>query len=214
MKNISSYCLYYIPKGSEGLNDVLMISFSENNLVDDRKLDDKIISMFYQKELVGLALLEFSNIVKIKIDGTIFLPNSYLLKAINDYLSSHNVEIYLEEKDNSGFVVGKLIEKQEVKKSYIYKVDIKDEIIDCESSFDLPLNNLVCIAKIGTYLLPGRIIKEYQNKDGVTFKGRICTYDDLQMNVSNSYLPLLVQEDELEIGSDFFMMEERNDVRN
>ena len=208
MKEINNYCLYHLPKGGEGVNDVLTISFGDDNMVNNRKIDKDIISMYHNDSLVGFAFMNFSTHAKIKINGTIFLPNIYLLNLINDYLHLNNIDVTLLEKENSGFIVGKIIEMKEQNKSYLYRIDIKKEILNIESTYELPLNNLVCVATVGTYLYPGSKIKEYKNKDGLLIKGRICTFEDLQMNVNNAHLPLLMMEDELEIGQDFFMTEE------
>ena len=208
MKEINNYCLYHLPKGGEGVNDVLTISFGEDNMVNERRLDKDIISMYHNSNLVGLAIMNFSSHAKIKINGTIFLPNIYLLNLINDYLHLNNIDVTLLEKENSGFIVGKILERKEQNKSYLYKIDIKKEILNIESTYELALNNLVVVATVGTYLYPGSKIQEYKNKEGLIIRGRICTYEDLQMNVNNAYLPLLMMEDELEIGQDFFMTEE------
>lgn len=211
MKEVNNYCLYYIPKGGEGLNDVLMIFFGGNTNIEERKLDGEVISFLAKGEVIGFAILNFSNHAKIKINGMIFLPNEYLVSIINSVLTNAEKDIHLLNKDNSGFVVGKILKKEEIDRSFLYEVDIKEEIINVESTFDIDTDLLVCIAKVNTYLLPGRMIQQYENKNHQIIKGRICTYDDLQMSVQNSYLPLLMQENELEVGQDFFLMEEKND---
>lgn len=209
MRSIKNYCLYYLPKGGNSVNDVLMIDFSDNVLINKREAKDKIVYMYHDNDVISLAILEFSHLAKIKINGTIFLPNSFLIKIINDYLTQNNIDIVLEEKEESGFVVGKILSHEEKNKSYLYQVDTKEEIVNIESSYPIDDNLLVCVAKVDTYLLPNRKINEYKTKDGIVIRGRICTYDDLQIEVSNSYLPLIMQEDELEIGSDFFVTEEK-----
>lgn len=208
---ITNYCLYYIPKNNEGgLNDVLMIYFGENEAIQERQLKDEIITFYHGSHLIGFALLNFSNHAKIKINGTIFLPNEFLINVINSVLINAKKNVTLGCKEHSGFVVGKIIDKKESGRSFVYDVDIKDEVIKVESTFDIDLNLEVCVAKTDTYLLPARMIKQYETKDKDIIKGRICTYDDLQMPVENSFLPLLMQEDELEVGQDFFLMEERD----
>ena len=210
MNEITNYCLYYLPKGSEGLNDVLMVYFGGNTPITERQEGDGFITFLNGRSVLGFALLDFSEHAKIKINGTIYLPNEYLISIINSIFENAGILIHLNAKEESGFVVGKVLEKNEYEHSFLYKVDIKSEIINVESTYDIEPNLFVCIAKKDTYLLPGRMIQQYENKHHDIIKGRICTYDDLQMEVSNSHLPLLMQEDELEIGQDFFLMEEKN----
>ena len=214
MKEIESYCLYYIPKHNEGLNDVLMIYFGENNPITERKLENELISFYNGPTIIGFAILNFSNHAKIKINGTIFLPNKYLLEIINNVLANAKKNIVLLEKPCSGFVVGKILEKEEGNRSYIYKVDINSDMINVESTYDIDIGLLVCIALENTYLLPARMIKKYETKNHKEIRGRICTYEDLQMEVQNAHLPLLMQEDELDVGQDFFLMEEKNNDGN
>lgn len=210
---INNYCLYYIPKTSDSVNDVLMIYFGENKVINKRELKDDVIYLYKDNEVVGYVLTNFSSVCKIKINGTIFLPNDLLIDVINNYLSSHHINDLLEYKNHSGYYVGKIINKVDKPKSFIYDVDIGNEVIKSESTFEIPTNQLVVIALDKTYLLPARMIQKYETKDKEIINGRICTYEDLQMDVNNAYLPLLIYEDNLEVGSDFFYTKEKNDDR-
>lgn len=209
-KIINNYCLYYIPKSSEGLSDVLMIYFGENKNVTKREIKDNLILLKKEEELIGVVIVNFSYYAKIKINGTIFLPNSFLLNVINNVLINVNIELL--EKENSGFIIGETIKKEEVNKMFRYEVSLGNKVINTESSFDIPLNSLVVIALENTYLMPQRMIFGYRDKDGYQVNGRICTYEDLQMEVENAFLPILIYEDSLSIGQDFFLTEEKVDA--
>lgn len=209
-KKINNYCLYYIPKSSEGLSDVLMIYFGENKNVTKREIKDNLILLKKEEELIGVVIVNFSYYAKIKINGTIYLPNSFLLNVINNVLPNINLE--LEEKENSGFIIGETTSKEEVNKMFRYEVSLGNKVIHTESSFDIPLNSLVVIALENTYLMPQRMIFGYKDKDGYQVNGRICTYEDLQMEVENAFLPILIYEDSLSIGQDFFLTEEKLDA--
>lgn len=208
MNELNNYCLYYIPKSNDTVSDTLMIYFGENKIVNKRILKEEIIYLLSNNDIVGYALMNFSKLCKIKANGTLFLPNEFLIKIINDYLHQNKIEITLKDKAESGFVVGRIISSSPLDKSYLYEVDIKSKIIKVESTFEIANSTLVVVALNGTYLMPGRMVNEYKNKD-LNLGNRICTFEDLQMDVSNAFLPLLIMEDDLEVGQDFFMTEEK-----
>ena len=145
-----------------------------------------------------------------KINGTIYLPNNQLIDLINDILINHKLDT-LAYRNESGLVIGEIIDKKEHRKSFIYKVDIGNEVKETESTFDLPLNAKLVFAKTGTYLMPGRMINDYISQDKISLSGRIVTYEDLEMNIENPFYPIIFYED-VEIGSDFFLMEEKTDA--
>ena len=209
---ISNYCLYYIPKSSTNdVNDMLMIFFGENKLVNKREISNDLIMLKNNDEVIGYVIPHFSNYCKIKINGTIYLPNEQLIDLINDILLNHHLD-KLSYKSHSGLYVGQIINKKEHRKSFIYEVDIACEKIQTESTFDLPLNSKLVFAKSGTYLLPGRMISDYDTQDKIHLSGRIVTYEDLGMNIENPYYPIVFYDQDIDIGSDFFLMEEKNDA--
>lgn len=208
---INNYCLYYIPKAnSKEVNDMLMIFFGENKLVNKREINNDIIMLKNNDEIIGYVIPNFSNYCKIKINGTIYLPNEQLIDLINDILLNHQLDT-LSYRNESGLVIGEIVDKKEHRKSFIYKVDIGGETKETESTFDIPVNSKLVYAKTGTYLMPGRMISDYMSQDKIALSGRIVTYEDLEMNIENPYYPIIFFED-AEVGSDFFLMEEKSDA--
>ena len=119
---IANYCLYYIPKANTNeVNDMLMIFFGENKLVNKREIKDDLIMLLNNEEVIGYVIPNFSNYCKIKINGTIYLPNEKLIDLINDILINHKLDT-LAYRSNSGLYVGKIVDKKEHHKSFIYKV--------------------------------------------------------------------------------------------
>ena len=208
---IDNYCLYYIPKAKEKVSDMLMIFFGENKLVNKREIKDDLIMLKNNIDIIGYVIPNFSNYCKIKINGTIYLPAHQLIDLINDILINHKLD-KLSYRDHSGLYVGEIKEKKEHRKSFIYRVDIKEGIYETESTFDLPLHSKLVFAKSGTYLMPGRMIKDYDTQDKIHLSGRIVTYEDLEMNIENPYYPILLLDESVEVGSDFFLMEEKTDA--
>lgn len=64
----------------------------------------------------------------------------------------------------------------------------------------------------GTYIMPGRMINDYISQDKISLSGRIVTYEDLEMNIENPFYPILLLDEDMKVGSDFFLMEEKNDA--
>ncbi|MCR4879893.1 MAG: hypothetical protein K5906_02935 [Bacilli bacterium] len=209
---INNYCLYYIPKSNEKeVSDMLMIFFGENRLVNKRELNNDIIYLKNNNDVIGYVIINFSTHCKIKVNGTLYLPNNQLIDLINDVLINHHLDT-LAYKKESGLVIGRIKNKKEHRKAYIYEIDIKDNIIQTESTFDLPLNTKVVVAKSNTYLMPGRMINDYDTQDKIHLSGRIVTYEDLEMNIENPYYPILLLEEDMDIGVDFFYTEEKLDA--
>ena len=209
---INNYCLYYIPKSSvNAVNDMLMVFFGENKVVNKRELINDIIYLRNNEDELGYVITNFSNYCKMKINGTIYLPNEQLIDLINDILINHKLD-KLAYKSHSGLYVAEIIDKKEHRKSFIYKVDIKEETYDTESTFDIPLHSKLVFIKSGTYLMPGRMINDYDTQDKIHLSGRIATYEDLEMNVENPYYPIIFFDEETKVGSDFFLMEEKLDA--
>lgn len=208
MKN---YCLYYLPKTKDDPNsDLLTIYFGELKFVTNR-VDYANYAILYNKDdEVGYIIKNFSSYCKIKVNGTLFLPNHELIDLINSVLTNFGLES-LSYKEQSGFLVGQIINKTPKMKCFIYEIDIGSKKIFTESSYDLKVNSKVIIALNDTYLLPARIIKEYCIKDKIFSGGRICNYEDVQMNSADIYEPLLVL-DKIDNGKDFFSMEVKYDA--
>ena len=201
---MDNYCLYYIPKSSDQVSDILTIFFGGNQVVSNRADKGNVGVLLSNNLPIGYIIKDFSKLCKIKINGMIFLPNDYLIDVINSCLSNAGLET-LPYKASSGFVVGKVNKKDKLIKTYLYEVSLGKESVYSESTFDLKENSLVVVAKSGTYLLPGRMISEYKMRSYLC-NARICSNDDLQINSSDLYAPVVIDED-IEVGSDFFTTE-------
>ena len=205
---MTNYCLYYLPKSNDPLSDVLVIYFGENKVVTNKTTQNGIDIYLNNLDIIGFAIPEFSKTCKIKIFGTIFLPNDKLIDVINSILDNASLPT-LEYKNKSGFTIGQ-VDSVEVleNKMFLYKINIGTEFIYSESSYVLEKNHKVVVALNGTYILPAKMITSYNIKENITSGGRICNFEDLQINMPKQNMPVLVDED-LNVGRDFFMMEEK-----
>ena len=204
---MNKYCLYYFPPHSGDFSDSLFVYFGGQKATTRKEDGNKVDKLFHQDEPIGYIIKQFSYYCKVRIAGELFLPNDEIVDLINDVLNSEGLE-NLDYINESGFVVGKIIDKQTLPKSFLYKVDIGREICS-ESTFDLDKDDVVIVALNETYLVPGRMIKEYQIAPGINSGGRICSNTDLNIAPEDQLFPVVIEE-KVEIGQDFFKVERRN----
>lgn len=201
---MDNYCLFYIPKSSDQVSDILTIFFGGNAPVTNRADTGNVGVLLSNNTPVGYLIKDFSKLCKIKINGMVFLPNNYLIDVINSCLKNSGLET-LPYKNSSGFVVGRILKKEKLIKTFMYEIDVKNEHVFAESTFELNEGSLVVVGLKNTYLLPGRMISEYKMRN-YTPNARVCTLDDLQIPANEPYAPIII-EDDIAVGSDFFMTE-------
>ena len=203
---MNKYCLYYFPPHSGEFSDCLFVYFGGMNMTDRRESGKKVDKLFHKDILIGYIIKEFSYYCKIRVAGEVFLPNDEIIDLINDVLSEEGLD-KIDYINESGFYLGKIVDKQALKKSFLYRIDIGHELY-AESTFDLDKDDVIVLAVNETYLLPGRMIKEYEIAPGIKSGGRICSNLDLNIPPEDQLFPIVVEE-KVEIGQDFFKVERR-----
>lgn len=203
---INNYSLFYSYKR---LGDVLLVRIDEE-AKPDKTITNKNVSILSKEDrVISYHIFNISKIMKIKTSGIIFLPSTMFIDVINDILKNANQDI-LSYKDSSGYVTGKVKKVTPLNEGCIIEVDTINDMLTCYSPDVLKENDVVCIAKIGTSLNNGKVIKS-KNKYGHIINGYVCSEKDV--GVSESDTVLLLENDSL-IGVDFFQMEEKINVRN
>lgn len=138
--------------------------------------------------------------------GPLYLPNDEVIDIINNILNNVGLDS-LPYFDHSGFVVGEVKNKKELKKSYLYEIDI-NRMINVESSFELNNGEKVVIALNGTYLVPGMMVNPFEIEKGINSDGRICSNQDLNIEPLDELFMVIV-DDKAKNGEDFFKVERR-----
>ena len=204
---MNKYCLYYFPpKSDDSLGDSLVIYFG-GNLPTTSQIKGETVSKLLNKEnVIGYLIHNFSSYCKIHIHGPIFLPNDEIVDLLNDILENAGLKS-LPYFDHSGFVIGEVVSKKELKKSYLYQIDIGN-IINVESTFGLTVGEKIVVAKNGTYLMPGRMITPFEIEKGVNSDGRICSNQDLIVPPIEEFFAVIVDSNNKN-GDDFFKVERR-----
>ena len=197
---IQHYSLFYSYKT---LGDILIVIIDNSKPMTRKERKGKVDVIYNEDEIIGYNILNVSEVIKIKTKGQIFLPSSPLIKVINTILKNSGVE-ELGEINESGYVVGKVMEMKLDDNKYLLKVDIGNEIINVLTKSDnIQINDCVVIAKVNTMLNSGETVKESEYK-GLAIRGKVCS--EKQLQISDSDLALVFKED-TKVGTDFFREE-------
>lgn len=204
---MNKYCLYYFPpKSDENLGDSLILYFGGNSPTTRHEKGETVDKLFHNDTLIGYMIHGFSNYCKIRMPGPIFLPNDEIIDLVNDLLANAGLD-EVDYFDHSGFLIGEIKNKTELKKSYLYEIDI-NKTINVESTFDVQVGEKVVIAINGTYLMPGMMVSPFEITSGVTSDGRICSNQDLLVPPLEEFFPVIVDQTNIN-GEDFFKVERR-----
>ena len=93
MKN---YCLYYSYKTK---GDVLFITFDGEKKATKVENKGRVTVLYHENEIIGYRISNIKDIIKIRSDGVIYLPNKEMIAVINSILKNQHLEL-LEQKKN------------------------------------------------------------------------------------------------------------------
>ena len=198
-----NYSLFYNYKL---IGDVLMIVF-ENETIPTSKIEEEdLVKIYSGEKLIGVNIFNFSEIVKIKSNGLIPLPNNKLIDIINNIFKNHNLET-LPYKKESGFKIGKILTVDEHPESshlHILKVDVGAEILDivCGAA-NVAVDAIVVVATIGTTMFDGTVIKPGKLLGEIS-NGMCCSEREFNLTDDQTKRGLLLLDDSYTIGADFF----------
>ena len=195
---IEKYSLHYSYKN---IGDVLIVVIDSEATCTRSERKGQIEILYNEDKVIGYNIFELSEIIKIKNNGPIFLPDPTGLHVINNLLKNAQVE-ELAILTTSGYYVGKVLDVIELneEKKYVM-VDIVHDMISCiVKNADIEPGEKVVAATLGTRLGDGSEVK-MGNMDGTLLNGHICT--ELELSVSDKEKILKLKDTE-EIGKDFF----------
>lgn len=198
---IENYSLHYSYKN---IGDVLIVVI-ENELISTRsERKGQIEVLYHEDKIIGYNIFNISEIIKIRNNGPIFLPEPHALAIINDLLKNYGCEELALQK-SSGYYVGKILDVIELNEEKTYvMVDIAHDMVSTiVKNASLEVGEKVVVATAGTRLGDGSIVK-LGNMDGTLLNGHIC--NELELSISEKEKILKLDIDE-EIGKDFFTLE-------
>lgn len=196
------YSMHYSYKG---IGDVLIIIFNNSLTATRYEKKDRITVIYHDDEIIGYNIFDIKDIIKIKNEGMIYLPNPALIEVVNTMLHNAGVPT-LEPFDNSGYFIGEVMDAipLDEHKTFV-TVSLNDEYISTiAKDATLEIGDKVVVAKVGTRLSNGETVKE-GNMDGTLLNGHICTNHELGIKEKETEITIL--EKEAVVGQDFFSLE-------
>lgn len=198
------YRLFY---DYHAIGDVLMIVFDNKKKTTRIEKKDNCVALYNGEELIGVNILNISQIVRIKASGMILQPALEFIDVIDHILVNAGLES-LPKQTSSGFVVAQILESipdVDGKHSTV-KIDLDRRVIYARANFPIiPLNAMVVVALPGTILFDGETV-EVAQIDGVFFEGYLCSKKDIDHREGKPD-ELYLLEEFIEIGQDFFAKE-------
>lgn len=198
---IEKYSLHYSYKN---IGDVLIVVIESELECTRSERKGQIEILFNEDKVIGYNIFDISEIIKIKNNGPIFLPEPTALNILNNLLENAGVE-RLASLSSSGYYVGKVLDVIEISEDKTYvMVDIAHDMVSTiiKNAY-LEAGEMVVVATAGTRLGDGSTVK-LGNMDGTLLNGHICT--ELELSISDKEKVLKLKNNE-EIGKDFFTLE-------
>ena len=198
------YAIYYNYKT---IGDDLIIVFDSNAHPDQVKQNGDVVALYKDDKLVGINILNFSEIMKLKVDGFIPVINEKILNVINNTLINAGFEP-LEKQNESGFRVANIVECEEHPESehlHILKVDVgNNELLDIVCGAYNARVGLKCVCALpytfmpnGQQIIPSKLL-------GVQSNGMLCSGRELALPGYEGKHGLLELDENFIVGSDFF----------
>lgn len=198
------YAIYYNYKT---IGDVLMIVFNSNAKPDRVVKKNDVVALYKDDTLIGINILNFSDVMKLKVDGFIPLINKKMLEVVNDLLVNASLSP-LEEEKESGFrvaIIKDLEEHPESEHLHILKVDVGEkEDLDIVCGAYNARVGLKCVCALpytfmpnGQQIIPSKLL-------GVQSNGMLCSGRELALPGYENKHGLLELDEKAVVGSDFF----------
>lgn len=200
---MKDYALYYSYKG---IGDVLLVVIDNSLSMTSYKRINNVVVIYHDEDIIGFNIFDIKDIIKIKNEGMIYYPTEQFLNVINSLLENAKLPI-LDKKENSGYFIGEVVDLIPLNEEKTFvSVDLENDFVSTiVKDHSLSVGDKVVVAKVGTYLSSGEVVKE-GNMDGTLLNGHICTNKELGINEELEKI-LVLDKDETK-GNDFFSMEE------
>ncbi|WP_051237695.1 YtpR family tRNA-binding protein [Lacticigenium naphthae] len=194
---------------NRGLNDVLILMFSQSKLEDQKakKFGDVVVIKDKDTDdILGMNVFHASNYLVFEKNGPLQLDQNQIAK-LNGLLEKEGIDYTLIQDSEPKFVVGKIKECHPVEGSDHLNVT-QTEIdngnivqIVCGAS-NVQENKKVVVAKIGAIMPDGMVIWPGELK-GTKSYGMICSAKELNIESDREGKGILILDDDAETGIKF-----------
>lgn len=199
---IENYSLHYSYKN---IGDVLIVVIENELECTSSERKGQIEVLYNNDKVIGYNIFNISELIKIKNNGPIFLPDPTAINILNNLLKNSQVE-ELAILSSSGYYTGKVLDVIELSEDKKYlMVDLSfDMVSTIVKNADIETGDKVVVATVDARLGDGSKVK-YGNMDGTLLNGHICS--ELELSISDKEKIFKLNNNE-EIGKDFFLLED------
>ncbi len=200
---IKDYLIYF---SNSIYKDSLYIHLRRDyQIKDETKFFNNVEVLYKEKVPIVYMIHNISRYTKIWMDGYIYLPTKVLIDVINSILINAGLEP-LAYKDESGYKIGKITAKTPYLHGFSYEIDIgSNKLVHAFSLQEIDINKKVVIIQEGVSLDEKRYFLNYE-LEGEKFDSYLVNEKDLLISDKDN---IIIVDDNVNIGSDFFWMEER-----
>jgi tRNA-binding protein len=199
------YRLFY---NHQAIKDVLIVVIEPEARVLKSETHNNVIALYGEdNKLVGYNIFHIDDVMKIKANGVIFVPDSKLLEVVNSLLEREGLAPLPEVKD-SGYRVAKVLSTEEHpldEKALILKLQCGDKTYETVSSLKgIKEGSMVVVALDGTILYDGSVYHSAVIKN-INNDVKVLSPIELKFEGSEKEAFLLDDDPSFKEGEDFFV---------
>ena len=199
------YRLFY---NHPALKDVLIIVIDPEARVLKSETHNNVVALYGENDkLVGYNIFHIDDVMKIKANGVIFVPDAKLLEVINSLLEREGLAPLPEIKD-SGYRVAKVLSTEEHpldEKALILKLQCGEKTYETVSNLKgIEEGSMVVVALDGTILFDGSVYHAAVIKN-INNDVKVLSPVELRLEGSEKDAFLLDDDPSFKDGEDFFV---------
>ena len=199
------YRLFY---NHPALKDVLIIVIDPEARVLKSETHNNVVALYGENDkLVGYNIFHIDDVMKIKANGVIFVPDAKLLEVINSLLEREGLAPLPEIKD-SGYRVAKVLSTEEHpldEKALILKLQCGEKTYETVSNLKgIEEGSMVVVALDGTILYDGSVYHAAVIKN-INNDVKVLSPVELRLEGSMKDAFLLDDDPSFKDGEDFFI---------
>ena len=199
------YRLFY---NHPALKDVLIIVIDPEARVLKSETHNNVVALYGENDkLVGYNIFHIDDVMKIKANGVIFVPDAKLLEVINSLLEREGLAPLPEIKD-SGYRVAKVLSTEEHpldEKALILKLQCGEKTYETVSNLKgIEEGSMVVVALDGTILFDGSVYHAAVIKN-IYNDVKVLSPVELRLEGSMKDAFLLDDDPSFKDGEDFFI---------
>ena len=199
------YRLFY---NHQAIKDVLIVVIEPEARVLKSEAHNNVVALYGEdNKLVGYNIFHIDDVMKIKANGVIFVPDAKLLEVINSLLEREGLAPLPEIKD-SGYRVAKVLSTEEHpldEKALILKLQCGEKTYETVSNLKgIEEGSMVVVALDGTILFDGSVYHAAVIKN-INNDVKVLSPIELRLEGSEKDAFLLDDDPSFKDGEDFFI---------